>query len=85
MSAKQKTFTAFIMTVAAALALALGVAPIAAKKSKPATAVVSQEQLQAQRVARGKYIVSTAGCHDCHTPWKMGPKGPERALQRRQR
>jgi hypothetical protein len=27
-------------------------------------------------VARGKYIVSTAGCHDCHTPWVMGPKGP---------
>jgi mono/diheme cytochrome c family protein len=27
-------------------------------------------------VARGKYIVSTSGCHDCHTPWVMGPKGP---------
>ena len=31
----------------------------------------------AERVARGKYIVNTAGCNDCHTPWKMGPKGPE--------
>ena len=31
----------------------------------------------ATRVARGKYLVSTAGCHDCHTPWHMGPKGPE--------
>lgn len=28
-------------------------------------------------VARGKYLVTTAGCHDCHTPWKMGDKGPE--------
>jgi hypothetical protein len=28
-------------------------------------------------VARGQYIVSTAGCHDCHTPWKMGSNGPE--------
>ena len=27
-------------------------------------------------VARGKYIVSTSGCHDCHTPWVLGPKGP---------
>jgi hypothetical protein len=27
-------------------------------------------------VARGKYIVSTSGCHDCHTPWKMTPQGP---------
>src|SRR5688500_15806958 len=77
MSTKQKTFTAFVMTVAAALALTLGVAPIAAKRSKPAPVVVSANELQAQRVARGKYIVSTAGCHDRHTPWKMGPKGPE--------
>src|SRR5688572_7721203 len=27
-------------------------------------------------VSRGKYIVSTAGCHDCHTPWHMTDKGP---------
>jgi mono/diheme cytochrome c family protein len=27
-------------------------------------------------VARGRYIVSTSGCHDCHTPWVLGPKGP---------
>ncbi len=27
-------------------------------------------------VARGKYIVTTGGCNDCHTPWKMGPQGP---------
>jgi mono/diheme cytochrome c family protein len=26
--------------------------------------------------ARGKYLVSTAGCHDCHTPWKMTAEGP---------
>jgi hypothetical protein len=28
-------------------------------------------------VARGKYLVSTSGCHDCHTPFKLGPNGPE--------
>jgi mono/diheme cytochrome c family protein len=28
------------------------------------------------QVERGRYIVSTAGCHDCHTPWTMGPNGP---------
>ncbi|MFO1328606.1 MAG: c-type cytochrome [Rubrivivax sp.] len=28
-------------------------------------------------VARGRYLVNTAGCHDCHTPFKMGDKGPE--------
>lgn len=28
-------------------------------------------------VARGRYLVNTTGCHDCHTPFKMGEKGPE--------
>jgi hypothetical protein len=32
---------------------------------------------------RGKYIVSTAGCHDCHTPWKLGANGlPENDMTR---
>jgi len=28
-------------------------------------------------VARGKYLVMTLGCNDCHTPFKMGANGPE--------
>src|SRR4051812_37440324 len=28
-------------------------------------------------IQRGKYLVTTGGCNDCHTPWKMGEKGPE--------
>lgn len=76
MSAKQTTFTALVMTLTVAVVLALSVGPIAAKKTKPAAAV-QQDDLQARRVARGKYIVDTAGCHDCHTPWKVGPNGPE--------
>ena len=32
----------------------------------------------ATNVARGKYLVTVAGCNDCHTPWKMGPTGPSR-------
>jgi hypothetical protein len=28
-------------------------------------------------VERGKYLVTVGGCNDCHTPLKMGPKGPE--------
>jgi hypothetical protein len=27
-------------------------------------------------VERGKYLVTTSGCNDCHTPWAMGPQGP---------
>ena len=36
----------------------------------------------AQKLARGKYLVTVAGCNDCHTPWKMGPKGPEPDMSR---
>jgi len=28
-------------------------------------------------IVRGKYLVETMGCHDCHSPKKMGPNGPE--------
>ena len=34
------------------------------------------------RVERGKYLSVVCGCHDCHTPWKMGPKGPEPDMSR---
>jgi mono/diheme cytochrome c family protein len=35
------------------------------------------------RVARGEYLVWFGGCNDCHTPWKLGPKGPEQDFSRR--
>jgi len=28
-------------------------------------------------VERGRYLVQGIGCSDCHTPWHMGPDGPE--------
>ena len=33
-------------------------------------------------VARGQYLVTVAGCNDCHTPFKMGPNGPEPDMTR---
>jgi Cytochrome c len=35
-----------------------------------------------EKLARGKYLVTVAGCNDCHTPWKMGSKGPEPDMSR---
>lgn len=32
--------------------------------------------------ARGKYLLVALGCHHCHTPMKMGPKGPEPDMTR---
>jgi mono/diheme cytochrome c family protein len=34
------------------------------------------------RIARGQYLVTVGGCNDCHTPLKMGPKGPEPDMSR---
>ena len=34
------------------------------------------------RVARGRYLVTIAGCNDCHTPLIDGPSGPERDMSR---
>jgi hypothetical protein len=34
------------------------------------------------QVERGRYLATIAGCNDCHTPFKMGPKGPEPDMSR---
>ena len=48
-----------------------------------ATASTAMAQAQStDKVARGKYIVTTSGCNDCHTPWVMGEKGPEPDMTR---
>jgi mono/diheme cytochrome c family protein len=31
----------------------------------------------AAAVERGRYIVNSFGCVDCHSPWQLGPNGPE--------
>ena len=36
----------------------------------------------AAKLAHGKYLVTIAGCNDCHTPLVMGPEGPERDMTR---
>ena len=33
-------------------------------------------------VERGRYLVETSACHDCHTPWKLGDAGPEPDMSR---
>jgi len=46
------------------------------------TASAATRDSGAGRVERGKYLVSMIGCSDCHTPFKMGPKGPEPDMER---
>src|SRR5262245_20015988 len=47
-----------------------------------ACSTVSATPRSATRVARGEYLVAIMGCHDCHTPMKMGQQGPEPDLTR---
>jgi len=43
-----------------------------AQQADPAPKTLSHAEL----IDRGKYIVTTAGCHDCHSPKKFTPQGP---------
>jgi mono/diheme cytochrome c family protein len=66
------------MTVSAAALAACAALMLAA--TPPARA--ADKDAHAGKAARGKYLVNTSGCHDCHTPFKMGPKGPEPDMSR---
>ncbi len=54
---------------------------IAGCNSKPAEAEASTAA-KPTPAERGKMLVVGGGCHDCHTPKKMGPKGPEPDMDR---
>jgi cytochrome c len=63
------------LAVAAAVTAGVGSAPV----GKDGT---QERSSQERRVARGRELVFSVGCNDCHTPKKMGPKGPELDMER---
>lgn len=58
-------------------AIATGCSPRSADASSTPADSVNKAQ-----VARGEYLVRAIGCNDCHTPWKLGPNGPEPDMTR---
>ncbi|MHB8873824.1 MAG: c-type cytochrome [Myxococcaceae bacterium] len=46
------------------------------------TGASAQPKAAAGDAKRGEYLVKTTGCHDCHTPMKMGQKGLEPDMTR---
>jgi len=68
-------FAGSITALACVAAYLLAVTPPAqaADKDKPTTSA---------KAARGKYLVATSACMDCHTPLKAGPKGAEPDMTR---
>jgi mono/diheme cytochrome c family protein len=47
-----------------------------------AVAVPAAAQSENSQVSRGLYLSKIMGCNDCHTPFKLGPKGPEPDMSR---
>lgn len=67
--------TAILIAAAVILTSVLATATVRATAAGPSASAPGT-------IARGKYLVDIMGCHDCHTPWKMGPKGPEMDMTR---
>lgn len=72
-----KTMSFAVVAGAAVLAGALTTAACA-----DSAAVASAASSDPATIARGQYLVTIGGCNDCHTPWKMGPKGAEPDMTR---
>ena len=68
-------FTSITMLVAA-----IGMNACSAANASSGKA--STGKASAETIARGQYLVTVGGCNDCHTPLKMGPKGPEPDMSR---
>lgn len=64
-------FVTYVMLVGAR---AHSVTNVAQEAARPAPSGASVE--------RGAHLVRTMGCNDCHTPWKVGPRGPEPDMSR---
>jgi mono/diheme cytochrome c family protein len=79
-----KRITSTILSYASLLALVGALLTLSAcdERAEAKPAPVKPQVTQAQKVARGQYLVMVGGCNDCHTPLKMGPKGPEPDLSR---
>jgi mono/diheme cytochrome c family protein len=71
-----------LRALALAATLALPVAPALASGTGAATAPSAAKAPLTVEQARGQYLVNTSGCIDCHTPFKLGPKGPEPDMSR---
>ena len=64
---------AFLLSVCSVIAY--GFSSCTTTSSKPLEHDSIRDSVQL--IKRGEYLVNTIGCDDCHSPKKMGPKGPE--------
>jgi cytochrome c553 len=76
---RMKAFTGRVIAMAATMSvLAWG----AGSTTSARGAGAAGQSTGSTPVERGKYLVMAMGCHDCHTPHKLGPNGPEPDMTR---
>ena len=73
----QLTIQRTLLSAAALTLLASGLGRAASQQPSAAAPAAVDARIQ-----RGAYLVGAMGCHDCHTPWKLGPKGPAPDMSR---
>ena len=71
---RKPTLTHMAMAAGAMLLAAVTAPRMVATSAAAAGAQAAPAKSQ---LAHGEYLVRTGGCHDCHTPWKVGDNGPE--------
>jgi mono/diheme cytochrome c family protein len=72
----------FLATTTAAAAALAGAATLWLSLPDPAVAAGPAAPPAADKVARGRYLVTISGCNDCHTPWKPTANGAEPDMSR---
>ncbi|MFN8060243.1 MAG: hypothetical protein U0Q12_13890 [Vicinamibacterales bacterium] len=71
------THTHRLLTLAMASLLLTGtMAARASSQAARRAPAASTPTTDTARLERGEYLVRVAACHDCHTPFAMGPNGP---------
>jgi cytochrome c553 len=66
----------------ATLATALAAVAVSVATSPETKAAAGSPADRTPSVERGAYLVRAMGCNHCHTPYKLGPAGPEPDMSR---
>ena len=79
-----RVFQYRVAVLSACLPIAVAISGCSQPPAQPATpATTAPAAAPAQTPAeRGKVLVTVGGCHDCHSPKKIGPGGPEPDMSR---
>jgi mono/diheme cytochrome c family protein len=70
------------LTILALILVAVAAAAGITASANGSRTSIRKEDAKTAMIERGKHLVGFGGCNDCHTPLKMGPKGPEPDMTR---